>query len=61
MSDILGTILSEPRLLLLIVVSIAVGVAAGYGFGFMAGLWGFGISFVTLGTAMMVRAWTRRR
>lgn len=61
MSDIVDTILSEPRLLLLLVVSVAIGVATGYGLGFMAGLWGFGISFVTLGTLMMVRAWTRRR
>lgn len=61
MSDILDTLLSEPRLLLLLVVSIAIGLATGTTLGFMAGLWGFGISFVALGTLMMVRAWSRRR
>lgn len=61
MSDIVETILSEPRLLLLLVISIAIGIATGATLGLMAGLWGFGISFVALGTLMMVRAWSRRR
>ncbi|MFN3855657.1 MAG: hypothetical protein ACK4M0_14795 [Phreatobacter sp.] len=61
MSYIVETILSEPRLMLLLVISIAIGIATGATLGFMAGLWGFGISFVALGTLMMVRAWSRRR
>lgn len=61
MSNLVEAIVSEPRLLLLLVVSIAIGVATGSWFGLMPGLYAFGVSFVTLGIAMMVRAWSRRR
>lgn len=61
MSDLIETIISEPRLLFLFVVSIAIGVATGSWFGLMPGLHAFAISFVTIGLFMMVRSWSRRR